>query len=90
MLCVMCVCIGAAEGATSDDDFQQAWTQVAEDSLVTAWNAAKAVDGQQGINQLALEVCEELGNTAVQVRSRLTVGRTAQLDTEGNTCLGLD
>lgn len=79
-MCV-CVCIGAAEGATSDDDFQQAWTHVAEDSLVTAWNAAKAVDGQQGINQLALQVCEELGNTAVQVRSRLMAGCMAELDT---------
>jgi hypothetical protein len=60
---------------------------VAEDSLVTAWAAAKAVGGQAGINQLALEVCEELGNTAVQVRARLgrMCGRTAELDTEACT-----
>jgi hypothetical protein len=60
---------GAGEGTASDDDFQQAWSTVAEDSLVTAWNTAKAVGGQQGVNELALEVAAALGNTAVQVRS---------------------
>jgi hypothetical protein len=60
-------CAGAGEGTASDDDFQPAWSISAEDSLVTAWNAAKAVGGQQGISELALEVAAALGNTAVQV-----------------------
>jgi hypothetical protein len=55
------------EGNASDDDFQAHWSASAEDALVAAWNAAKAAAGQQGVSQLALDVCTALGNTAVQV-----------------------
>lgn len=66
----MTVCAGAADGSASDDDFQQAWSQEAEDVLVAAWNSTKAVSGQQGLHELAVDVCKALGNTAVQVGCR--------------------
>lgn len=62
---------GAAEGSASDDDFQAHWTAASEDGLVAAWNAAKAVTGQQGVSQLAVDVCAALGITAVQVGAML-------------------
>jgi hypothetical protein len=62
-----CVAAGGGDGNASDDDFQQAWSSAAEDSLVAAWTAAKAAGGQASLEHLALEVCAALGNTAVQV-----------------------
>lgn len=63
----VCDTAGAGDGSASDDDFQQAWSTAAEDSLVAAWTAAKAAGGQASLDQLALDVCAALGNTAVQV-----------------------
>lgn len=66
--CAPTPCPGAGVcGDASDDDFQAHWSAAAEDALVAAWNAAKAVAGQQGVSQLAMDVCTALGNTAVQV-----------------------
>eukprot|EP00775_Hariotina_reticulata_P010136 gene10136-10294_t len=55
------------EGAGGDmEDFQLVWSHAAEDALYNAWNAAQAAAGHEGINALALEVCDVLGITHAQ------------------------
>lgn len=58
---------GAGDGTVSEDDFQQAWTHEAEDALVAAWTSAKAVGGQEGLQQLAVDVCAAQGTNSTQV-----------------------